>query len=50
LIIQSNPSRLLVKLVDHGATQDARNDRLAHGSYLVNVLVVSADHAVVGDR
>src|ERR1019366_9118781 len=41
---------LLVKLADHRATQDARDDRLAHGSGLLDVLVVSADHAVVGDR
>jgi hypothetical protein len=39
----------LVELADHGATQNALDDRLARGSRLFDVLVVRADDAVISD-
>jgi len=41
---------LLVELANHHATKDALDDGLAHVSGLLDVLVIRADHAVIGDR
>ena len=43
-------SRLLVQLADHDAAQHTLDDGLANGPGLLDVLVVGADQAVVGDR
>ena len=43
-------ARLLVELANHHAAQDALDDGLTHVAGLLDVLVISADHAVVGDR
>ncbi len=45
-----NLARLLVELANHHAAKDALDDGLTHVASLLDVLVIRADHAVVGDR
>src|SRR5665811_806908 len=43
-------ARLLVELANHHAAQDTLDDGLTHVASLLDVLVIRAGHAVVGDR
>src|SRR5665647_3247800 len=47
---ERNLARLLVELANHHAAQYALDHGLTDVSGLFDVLVISADHAVVGDR